>query len=193
MKLSLLSVLLGVGVGLPQVYGLMKPAGLAAAARSFPRHLPTGVVLMLLATVWFAWNVNNEPIADFSVFKPYMLGAFMAVGILSCFFVQDFLAVRALAVLLLLLAKTMLDTGRQHLPDALFRAQPGESSWVLVFQAWAYVFVVLGIWFTVTPWRLRDFINWATASEGRTRLLCLVRLGFAAGIVLLGLTAFRAM
>lgn len=193
MKLSLLSILLGIGVGLPQVYGLMKPAGLAAAARKFPRSLPAGVVLMLLATVWFAWNVNNEPIADFSVFKPYMLGAFVAVGILSCIFVQDFLAVRGLAVLLLLLAKAMLDTGRQYLPSTIFHAQQGESSWVLVIQGWAYVFVVLGIWFTVTPWRLRDFINWATASEARTRSLCLIRLGFAAGIVLLGLTVFRTM
>jgi hypothetical protein len=184
MTLSLLSILLGVGMGLPQIYGLMKPAELGAAARNFPRNLPVGVVLMLLATVWFAWNVNREPIADFSAFKPYMLGAFIAVGILSCIFVQDFLAVRALAVLMLLLAKLMVDTGRPHL---------GDSLWVLVIQAWAYLFVVLGIWFTVTPWRLRDLIYWMTASPARTRLLCLIRLGFAACIVDLGLTAFRSM
>jgi len=55
------------------------------------------------------------------------------------------------------------------------------------------VFVVMGIWFTITPWRLRDLINWATASERRTRLLSLIRLGFAACIVDLGLTAFRGM
>jgi hypothetical protein len=103
---------------------------------------------------------------------------------LSCIFVQDFLAVRGLAVLMLLLAKLMVDTGRPHL---------GDSSWVLVIQVWAYVLVVCGIWFTVTPWRLRDLINWATASEGRTRLFSGVRLAFAAFIVLLGLTAFRAM
>jgi hypothetical protein len=184
MKLSLLTILLGVGMGLPQVYGLVNPAGLAAVARRFPRNLPVGVVLMLLATVWFAWNVNNEPIADFSSFKPYMLGAFIAVGILSCIFVQDFLAVRGLAVLMLLLAKLMVDTGRPHLD---------ESPWVLVIQGWAYVFVVLGIWFTITPWRLRDLINWATATEGRTRFLSLIRLGFAACILTLGLTVFRAM
>ena len=184
MRLSLLAILLGVGMGLPQVYGLLKPAGLATAARKLPRSLPAGIVLMLLATLWFAWNVNNEPIADFSAFKPYMLGGFIAVGVLSCIFVQDFLAVRALAVLMLLLGKLMVDTGRPHL---------GESPWVMVIQGWAYVFVVLGIWFTVTPWRLRDIINWATATERRTRLLSLVRLGFAACILTLGLTVFRAM
>ena len=184
MKLSLLTILLGIGMGLPQVYGLVKPAGLAAAARRFPRNLSAGIVLMLLATVWFAWNVNVEPIADFSVFKPYMLGAFIAVGILSCIFVQDFLAVRGLAVLMLLLAKLMVDTGRPHL---------GESPWVLVIQYWAYLFVVMGIWFTITPWRLRDLINWMTASAARVRILCLLRLGFAACIVDLGLTVFRRM
>jgi hypothetical protein len=184
MKLSYLTILLGVVIGLPQVYGLLKPAGLAAVARKFTRNLPAGIVLMLLATVWFAWNVNAEPIADFSAFKPYMLGAFVAVGVLSCIFVQDFLAVRGLAVLMLLLAKLMVDTGHPHLD---------ESPGVKWFQAWAYVFAVAGIYFTVTPWRLRDLINWATDSAARVRVLCLIRLGFAACIVDLGLTSFRGM
>ena len=79
MKLSLLTILLGLAMGLPQVYGLLQPARLAAAARKFPRNLPAGIFLMLLGTAWFLWNVNSEPIADFSVFKPYMMAAFAAV------------------------------------------------------------------------------------------------------------------
>jgi hypothetical protein len=184
MKLSLLSILLGVGVGLPQVVGLARPARLAAAAKKFPRNLPLGIVLMLLGTAWFVWNVNIEPIADFSAFKPYMIGGFIAVGVFSCVFVQDFLAVRGLAVVLLLLGKLMVDTGRPHL---------GESPFVLVIQAWAYVLVLAGIWFTITPWRLRDLLNWATATDARTRLLSGLRLAFAAFVLILGLTTFRAM
>ena len=184
MKLSLLSILLGLGMGLPQVYGLARPARLAAAVKKFPRHLPLGIALMALGTLWFLWIVNAEPIADFSAYKPMMMIAFAAVGFLSCVFVQDFLAVRGLAVVLLLLGKLMLDTGRPHL---------GESPFVEIIQAWAYVFVVLGIWFTVTPWKLRDILNWATATEARTRLLSGVRLAFAIFIFALGLTAFRAM
>ena len=113
-----------------------------------------------------------------------MMVAFTAVGVGSCIFVQDFLAVRGLAVVLLLLAKLMVDTGRPHL---------GESPWVLVIQGWAYVLIVMGIYFTVTPWRLRDFIVWATATEKRTRCLSTVRLAFAALVVILGFTAFRTM
>src|SRR6185369_4840677 len=142
MRLSLLSILLGLGLGAPQVYGLMKPRLFAASVRRFPRSLAAGIALMLLGTAWFVWNVNVEPIADFSSLKPYMLMAFAAIGLLSCIFVQDFLAVRGLAVVFLLLGKLMVDTGRPHL---------GESPWVVVIQLWAYVLVVAGIWFTITP------------------------------------------
>lgn len=184
MKLSLLSIVLGLGMAVPQVIGLARPAAFTSAARKFPRHVPTGVLLMLLGTVWFLWLVQQEPISDFASFKPYMLAVFAAVGIGSCIFVQDFLAVRGLAVVLLLLAKLMVDTGRPHL---------GETPWVLVIQAWAYVLVVAGIWFTISPWRLRDLLNWATATEKRVKIGSSIRLTFALFIVVLGLTAFRAM
>jgi hypothetical protein len=193
MKLSLLSILLGLGLGAPQIYGLVNPQKFAATVRKFPRNLPAGIFLMLLGTAWFVWNVNSEPIADFSAFKPYMLTAFAAIGILSCIFIHDFLAVRGLAVVFLLLAKLMLDTGRPHLPTAIFQAQAGESSWVLVIQTWAYILIVAGIWFTVTPWRLRDFLNWATATDVRIKIGSAVRLAFALFVLILGLTAFRAM
>jgi hypothetical protein len=184
LKLSTLAILLGLGVSVPQIYGLTKPKQFAAAARKFPRNLPVGIVLMLLATAWFVWNVNVEPIADFSVFKPYMIAGFVVVGVLACIFVQDFLAVRGLAVVLLLLAKLMVDTGRPHL---------GATPWVLVIQVWAYLLVVAGMWFTVTPWKLRDILNWATATEDRIRIGSAIRLAFAALVLLLGLTAFRGM
>jgi hypothetical protein len=184
MKLSLLSILLGLGMGLPQLVGITQPAKLSAAVKRFPRNLPVGIALMLLGTAWFVWNVNIEPIADFAAFKPYMMAGFAAVGVLSCVFVQDFLAVRGLAVVFLLLGKLMVDSGRPHLE---------QSPFVLVIQVWAYVLVVAGIWFTIMPWKLRDFLDWATATESRTRMLSGMRLAFAAFIVILGLTAFRAM
>ena len=184
MKLSLLSILLGAGMSVPQIYGLTRPAQFAAVARRFPRNLPVGIFLMLLGTAWFLWNVNIEPIADFSAYKQPMMAAFAAVGILACIFVQDFLAVRGLAVLMLLLAKLMVDTGRPHL---------GQTPWVLVIQVWAYGLVIAGMWFTVWPWNLRDLLNFATANERRVKIHCAIRLAFACFIVILGLTAFRTM
>ena len=49
------------------------------------------------------------------------------------------------------------------------------------------------MWFTITPWKLRDFLDWATATDRRIKIGSRIRLGFALFIVLLGLTAFRAM
>jgi len=184
MKLSHLSLLLGIGLFTPGILGITKPTQLAAAARKFPRNYPVGILLMLIATGWFVWNVNNEPIADFSAYKPAMLIGFAAVGVGACIFVRDFLAVRALAVIFLLLAKLMVDTGRPHL---------GESPFVLVVQTWAYVLVVAGIWFTVTPWKLRDLLEFTTANETRVRIGSGIRLIFAISILVLGLTVFRGM
>jgi hypothetical protein len=180
MKLSTLSILLGLVVCAPQIYGLLNPQGLAAAARQFPRNTAVGWLLMLGGTAWFLFNVNAEAISDFAAIKKYMLLGFAATGIAACIFVRDFLAVRALAVVLLLLAKTMVDAARWV-----------DSDWRLVIAAWAYVLVVAGIWLTISPWRLRDFIEWATATPARIKRLCLVRLAFGVLLVVLGLTTFR--
>jgi hypothetical protein len=180
----MLSVLLGLVMALPQVYGLLKPAALAAAARKFPRSLPWGIALMLAGTAWFLWNLYQEPIADFANFLPWLIAGFAAIGIGACIFVQDYLAVRGLAVVLLLLARLMVDTGRPAL---------GTTHWVLVIQTWAYLLAVAGMWLTISPWRLRDFIAWNNATEGRTRFLCGLRLAFSVLVVALGLTAFRAV
>src|SRR5205809_1139077 len=182
MKLSTLSILLGLGMGLPQVYGLMNPAKFREGVRKFPRSEPIGYALILIGTVWFLWNLNQENISDFAAYKKAMLIGFAAVGVATCIYVRDFLAVRGLAIVLLLLAKVMVDTGRPSL---------GETPWVLVIQTWAYLLVVAGIWFTISPWRLRDLLNWATATDTRVRVGSGIRLAFGLFVAVLGLTVNR--
>ena len=136
---------------------------------------------MLLATGWFLYNLSQESISDFAAYKNVLLAGFAGVGIASCFYVQDFLAVRGLAVVLLLLAKLMVDSGRPHL---------SETPFVLVIQTWAYVLVVAGIWFTISPWRLRNLLEWGTANEARIKVGCGIRLAFGLFVAILGLTKF---
>jgi hypothetical protein len=50
--------------------------------------------------------------------------------------------------------------------------------------------VFVGIWLTISPWRLRDFLNWATANEKRVKIGCGIRLGFGLLVAILGLTMF---
>jgi hypothetical protein len=180
-NLSILAIVLGLGMALPQIYGLMKPAEWGAAVRKFPRSMGWGYALMLLGTAWFLFNLSQESIADFAAYKNLLFAGFAAVGIGSCIFVQDFLAVRGLAVVLLLLGKLMVDSGRPHLP---------QTSLVLVIQTWAYLLVVAGIWLTVSPWRLRDLLQWGTANERRIKLGCSLRLGFGLLVAVLGFAFF---
>jgi hypothetical protein len=176
-KLSTLAMVMGLGMGLPQIYGLAKPAEFAAKVRKFPRSLPIGVFLMLLGTAWFVYYLNLESISDFANYKKAMLGGFAVIGIASCLFVQDFLAVRGLAVVFLVLAKLMVDTARWN-----------PSEWRLVVVTWAYVLVVAGIWFTIWPWHMRDLLIFATANEKRVRVGSALRLAFGLFVAALGMT-----
>ncbi len=182
LNLSTLSILIGVGMALPQIYGLVKPKEFAASVRKFPRNVPIGIVLMLLGTIWFLAILNQEAVSDFESYKRPLLILFGAVGVGTCIFVQDFIAVRGLAVVFLLVAKLMVDTGRPMLD---------KTHWTLVFQTWAYVLVIAGIWLTLSPWRLRDFLNWATADEKRVRVGSAIRLAFGLFVAVLGLTKFK--
>lgn len=181
-SLSTFAIGLGLILALPAVFGLTSPEKFRHVMREFPRSNAWGWCLMLLGTAWFVYNVSQEQVADFQSYKKILLSFFAAVGIASCVFVRDFLAVRGAAVVMLLLAKWMVDTGRPLL---------GTTGWVVLWQAWAYVFVIAGIWLTVSPWRLRDLIQWATANEKRIRITCGARLAFCLLIVLLGATVYR--
>ncbi|MBU6402510.1 MAG: hypothetical protein KGS61_19490 [Verrucomicrobia bacterium] len=178
-KLSTLSVVLGLGLAVPQIYGLLNPAKFRESVRRFPRSKVWGYCLMTLGTVWFVWNLSQETISDFAAYKPMMELGFTLLGLLTCIYVSDFLAVRGLAIVLMLLAKLTLDTARW-----------ADTEWRLVLVVWAYLWVVAGIWFTVSPWRLRDLLHWATASEQRVRIGSGVRLAFGLFVAILGLTVF---
>src|SRR3954454_3608543 len=179
-KLWVLSILLGLILGLPHIYGVLRPKEYGAAMRKFARYTPAGYVLMIVATLWFLAYVKQESISDFASFKPFLFILFAAVGLGACLFVKDFLAVRGLAVVFLLLAKLMVDTARWV-----------DTEWRLVIVTWAYLLVLAGMWFTVSPWRLRDLIQWQTANDHRIRVLSGMCLGFGILLIILGATVFR--
>ena len=177
--LSHLAIILGLGFGLPQIFGILNPDHFKKSVRSFSRSLICGYILMTLGTSWFLWNLYIEAISDFESYKRMMYVGFAGIGVLTCLYVSDFLAVRGSAILFLLLAKSMVDASRWV-----------ESSWRWVVVLWAYLLIIAGVWFTVSPWRMRDFLHWATETEYRIRIRSSVRLGFGLLLVILGFTVF---
>jgi len=178
--LSQLAVLMGSVVSTVALIGVLKPAAFTAVVRRIPRSLTWGYVFVALGTAWFLYHLNNESVSDFEAYKQYMFIGFALLGALTCVFLTDFLAARGFGVLLLLLSKSMVDT-----------AHWSDTSWRLVMTVWAYGFVFLGMWITISPWRMRDIILWMTATEGRVRLTNGLRLAFGLLVVILGLTVYR--
>jgi len=182
MTLSTLAILLGAVYSAIHIFALLRPEEFTKKARAFPRSEGIGFVLMGIGTAWFLYNLHAEAIADFAAYKKYMLLAFGAIGLLTCIFVRDFLAVRGLAVCLLLLAWFTLN-----------RTRWADTPAKLVLAVWAYTWVITGMWLTISPWRLRDFLNWWTATQARLRVGSVLQLALGIAVLLLGLTVYRQL
>jgi len=180
MTLSTLAILIGAVYSAIQLWALLKPDDFTKFARTFPRNETVGFILMGLGTAWFLYNLQNEAIADFAAYKKYMFLGFGAIGVLTCIFVRDFLAVRGLAVCMLLLAWFTLN-----------RTRWADTPARLVLVIWAYIWVICGMWWTISPWRLRDILSWWTANSARLRLGSILQLALGVTVLVLGLTAFR--
>ena len=140
--------------------------------RAFPRSVPAGVVLFVAAAGWFAGLVAFTDLGEFSTMRSKFL-IFTVVGaVLMLRFVQEFLAVRALGMLLLLVAEPLLES-------AWMRPESGRLWLVGLVYGW----IVAGLFFLGTPYVLRDAIAVVTASAARWRAAAF--LGIAYGTVLL--------
>ena len=175
-----LSLVLGLLICLPQIYGLLHPAAMGERARRLPRSETAGYGLMAAGTIWFLFVLQHENLADFDAYKTKLQIFFGLVGVGACIYLRDFLAVRGMAVLMLLMAKLVVDNARH-----------ADSAWRVLLVAIAYGWIVKGMIFTVSPWRCRDIIEWAFSTERRIRLLCALRLAVGILLVLLGLTVFK--
>ncbi len=180
MKLSTLSILLGTVYALVCIWGLLDRRRFTHWLRGFHRNLPFGVMLMLLGTAWFEYNLAGDTISDFKDWKPLLQILFAAAGVGACFFLQDYLSIRGLAIVMLMGAFVLLETQRSH-----------ESPWKNVITTWAYGMIVMAMWFVVSPWRARDWIGWHLASENRLRTGLIWRTVLGVFVAVLGLTLLK--
>ena len=188
-SISNLSLLLGGFLVAVAGYTLAKPAEVGQALKAFPRANAPGYVLMLSATAWFLWNIHIEQMEDYKDIKYLFYIGFGAVGIGSCVYLKDFLAVRGMAVFMLLLARLILDTQRVYMFDT---PEETMSQWRLIFAIWGYAIVLMSMWLIVSPWRMRDMINWLTAEPRRLIFKSVFRLIFGLLLIVLGLSVFKS-
>jgi len=158
---TLLTALIFFVLGLLFLFG--RPGWREAVCR-FPRSDLAAYLTMGIGGGWFLYTISQLSPAD-ELFGPatrsVLLVVFGITWIGSFFVVKDFLAVRGLAVLVLMCAATGLAKafGEYEIPARL------------LLVSVLYVLIVIAIYLGVSPFRWRDFFNWLFADNRRNRLM----------------------
>ena len=173
-QLSLQTTGLAAGILLlvSHVAALVNPAGSMRFAKALPRSRPMAAVLLVIAAAWSFVMVQDLDLGEFSRLRSMMLLAIVAGAILSWLYVEEFLTVRALGMLLLLAAEPLLES-------AVLR---NESSRILLTLL-AYLWATAGLFCVGMPYLLRDLIGWFTANPLRWKISCLGGIAYGSALV----------
>ncbi|HEX8373009.1 MAG TPA: hypothetical protein VF585_09535 [Chthoniobacterales bacterium] len=177
---SLFITQLVVGIVLLLAHGAALAAGpsLVAPLKKFPRSKGWGFLLLTISAAWSLWLMITMDLGEFTSKRPMLIALVPIAYLLTLFFVPEFLAVRALGMLGLLVACIVLDA-------AFLNHDPLRLPLVTL----AYVWIVAALFMVGKPYLLRDGIGWVTEKAGRLKLASIG--GIVAGAVLIGIALAR--
>jgi hypothetical protein len=131
----------------------------AKSVQAFPRSQAAAVLLLGTAAAWFLYKVTQLGPADFGQYKNLLFVLFLVTAVGSFFCVPDFLAVRGLAALILLIAGALLEAAYMEAPMAR-----------LFLVSFVYLGIIAAIILGANPYKLRDFFEWLYAKAARPRI-----------------------
>ena len=178
-SLSTVAIITGVLLVLISLPALVRPELLQLWTKRLPRSRIAGFVLVTVALVWSFWLLATMEMGEFAPFRKPLLIALPIGYVLVLRFVDELLAARALGVLCLLGAEPLLDA-------AFLRYETAR----LVVTVFAYILVIVGLFWVTMPYLLRDQIDWTSRGAWRWRSLHGVILGYGAVMIVLGLTTY---
>ena len=114
---------------------------------------------MIATMIWFSLKIYDLGTADFGDYKTLLLAIFLTITVTSFYFVPDFLGVRALAGLTLLIADVLL--------DAAYMQNPASRLFLVSF---VYVAIIYAFILGATPYFLRDTIDWFYKNQLRVKI-----------------------
>jgi hypothetical protein len=183
-------LLLGIWLIGSHVLMLAKPALVQGWLKKFPRHVLSGQIILGIGLAWFWLLVAPEgmgklsalrmDLGEFNNIKPILRLLVPASLVLVSMSVRDFLAVRALGLLGLMVAAPLL--------DAAFLKDPDSRLLVPVF---AYALLTASLFWVGMPYLFRDAVTWVTATPGRWRTACLCGLAYGAATVVCAFAFWR--
>lgn len=191
--LSLFTVGIILAVWLIGIHALMlaKPALVQGFLKKFPRHQFLGQILLGIGLAWFWLLIAPDnmglisslamDLGEFNGAKPVLRILVPVSLFLVATSVRDFLAVRALGVVGLMVASPLLESA--------FLKDPSSR---LLVPVYAYALLTASMFFVGMPYLFRDAVNWATADSKRWTLLSLAGLGYGIATLVCALAFWRA-
>jgi hypothetical protein len=138
-----------------------------------------GIVLLLIDLMWSFWLISTMEMGEFSAFRRPILIALPIIFFLTVRFVDEFLAVRALGILVLLAAEPLLEA-------AFFRYETSR----LVLTVFAYILIILGLIWVTMPYWLRDQIDWLKKTATRWKGFHALSFFYGLGLIALALFVY---
>jgi hypothetical protein len=157
---------------------LLNHRGFVAALERMPRSTAAAVIFFGSGAAWFLWAVWHLSPADFGEYRTPLTIGFAIIAVLSFKCVPDFLAVRGLCALVLMMATPLLGAAymEYQFPQRLF------------LVSFVYVLIVFAIWLGASPYRLRDFFERLFARPGRIRAFGALLMGYGALLTVVAYT-----
>jgi hypothetical protein len=181
LSLRLVGLVVGLVLGVTHAYALCRPLACQAWLRAFPRSHPAGVFLLTICSIWAFLLIAAIDLGEFTVYRSPLLVLIPVAWFLSLKFADEFLAVRGLGMLLLLLAEPVL--------EATFLRPEGTRLLLVIL---AYGWVLKGLFWVGMPYLMRDQVAWIVRSPGRWTAACLLGLAYGAALVACALVYYPA-
>jgi hypothetical protein len=190
--LSLFTVGLILAAWLIGVHALMlaKPAMVQRYLKKFPRDQMAGQILLGIGLAWFWLLIAPEnkgllsslvmDLGEFNRAKPTLQILVPVTLVLVATSVRDFLAVRALGVVGLMVASPLLESA--------FLKDPSSR---LLVPIYAYALLTASMFWVGMPYLFRDAVTWATADQKRWTMLSLAGLGYGLVTLVCALAFWR--
>ena len=170
---------------------LAKPAMVQGFLRKFPRHPWLGQVILGIGLAWF-WlliapvgmgvlSSLTMDLGEFDKAKPALQWLVPLSLVLVILSVRDFLAVRALGLLGLMVASPLL--------EAAFQKDPSSRLLVAFF---AYALLTVSMFWVGMPYVFRNAVTWVTAKPERWTAAAMAGLGYGIATLVCALAFWRA-
>ena len=160
---------------------LVLPGPTQSWLKTFPRSSFFGVVLLGIAAIWFYWLVSSMDLGEFDKFRKALKIGTPIAAVLTGLYVQEFLAVRSLGMIVLLAAEALL--------EAAWLRPEMSRLWMVTL---VYVWLTVALFWVGMPYTLRDQIAWVSASPGRWRGAAVFGIVYGAILLVVGLTLWLA-